>query len=225
MHEIKNLLIPVLFVLSLGFLTIGFVRGYRRSRRRTARAEGKVLGVRWESGGKGGKVAVPEIEFPDSRGQRIKFQSRLRSSWNPWPAGSRVQVFYDPEHPTNAEIKPTRGMVLFVVGFLSVLIVGFGTSRFRQYPRGYLWSAFSQFEMVAASMAIACGYEDAIAHDRIRHDPLMKAAVGRHPETGPPLASQSTISRLEERAEQDRSSAARGGPSRSVRLDREAGQE
>jgi Transposase DDE domain group 1 len=54
------------------------------------------------------------------------------------------------------------------------------------------------FEMVAArSMAIACGYEDAIDHDRVRHDPLMKAAVGRHPQTGAPLASQSTISRLE----------------------------
>jgi hypothetical protein len=142
MHEIKNLLIPVLFGLSLGFLTIGFVREYRRSRRRTARAEGKVLGVRWESGGKGGKVAVPEIEFPDSRGQRIKFQSRLRSSWNPWPAGSRVQVFYDPEHPTNAEIKPTRGMVLFVVGLLSVLIVGFGHLTFSTVPEGLCGQRF-----------------------------------------------------------------------------------
>jgi hypothetical protein len=54
------------------------------------------------------------------------------------------------------------------------------------------------FEMVAArSMAIACGYKDAIDHDRLRYDPLMKAAVGRHPQTGAPLASQSTISRLE----------------------------
>jgi hypothetical protein len=54
------------------------------------------------------------------------------------------------------------------------------------------------FEMVAArAMAIACGYKDAIDHDRLRHDPLMKAAVGRHPQTGAPLASQSTISRLE----------------------------
>jgi len=51
--------------------------------------------------------------------------------------------------------------------------------------------------VAARSMAIACGYEDAIDHDRVRHDPLMKAAVGRHPETGAPLASQSTISRLE----------------------------
>jgi hypothetical protein len=31
------------------------------------------------------------------------------------------------------------------------------------------------FEMVAArSMAIACGYEDAIDHDRVRHDPLQQ---------------------------------------------------
>jgi len=54
------------------------------------------------------------------------------------------------------------------------------------------------FEMVMArSSAIACGYEDAIDHDRLRHDPLMKVAVGRCPQTGAPLASQSTISRLE----------------------------
>ncbi len=56
----------------------------------------------------------------------------------------------------------------------------------------------AMFEMVAArAMAIACGYKDAIDHDRLRHDPLMKIAVGRHPQTGTPLASQSTISRLE----------------------------
>jgi hypothetical protein len=45
--------------------------------------------------------------------------------------------------------------------------------------------------------AIACGYEDAIDLDRLRHDPLMKLAVGRCPESGEALASQSTISRLE----------------------------
>ena len=54
------------------------------------------------------------------------------------------------------------------------------------------------FEMVMArASAIACGYEDAIDLDRLRHDPLMKVAVGRCPESGAPLASQSTISRLE----------------------------
>jgi hypothetical protein len=53
-------------------------------------------------------------------------------------------------------------------------------------------------EMVMArAAAIACGYEDAIDLDRLRHDPLMKVVVGRCPESGAPLASQSTISRLE----------------------------
>jgi hypothetical protein len=53
-------------------------------------------------------------------------------------------------------------------------------------------------EMVMGrSSAIASGYKDAIDFDRLRHDPMMKVAVGRCPETGAPLASQSTISRLE----------------------------
>src|SRR5207342_3237245 len=56
----------------------------------------------------------------------------------------------------------------------------------------------AMFEMVMArASAIACGHEDAIDHDRLRHDPLMKVAVGRCPQSGAPLASQSTISRLE----------------------------
>jgi hypothetical protein len=44
-------------------------------------------------------------------------------------------------------------------------------------------------------LAIACGHEDAIDFDRLRHDPLMNVAVGRCPQSGAPLASQSTISR------------------------------
>jgi len=58
-----------------------------------------------------------------------------------------------------------------------------------------------RFEMLMArSSAIASGYEDAIDLDRLRHDPAMKVAVGRYPETAEPLASQSTISRLENSA-------------------------
>jgi Transposase DDE domain group 1 len=56
----------------------------------------------------------------------------------------------------------------------------------------------AMFEMVMARVsAIACGYEDANDLDRLRHDPLMKLAVGRCPESGEALASQSTMSRLE----------------------------
>src|SRR4030088_1565893 len=54
------------------------------------------------------------------------------------------------------------------------------------------------FEMVMARVsAIACGHEDATALDRLGPDPLMKLAVGRCPDSGAALASQSTISRLE----------------------------
>ena len=54
------------------------------------------------------------------------------------------------------------------------------------------------FELVAArTFAISCGYKDGNDLNRLRHDPLLKIAVGRCPESGSPLASQSTISRLE----------------------------
>src|SRR5277367_6343926 len=54
------------------------------------------------------------------------------------------------------------------------------------------------FEMVMARVsAIACGHEDAIDLDRLRHDPLMKVAVGNCPRSGTPEFSKASISRLE----------------------------
>lgn len=44
---------------------------------------------------------------------------------------------------------------------------------------------------------IACGYEDQDDADTLRHDPLLKLVCGRRPETDPDLASQPTLSRLE----------------------------
>jgi len=44
---------------------------------------------------------------------------------------------------------------------------------------------------------IACGYEDQDDADTLRSDPLLKLACGRWPESGPDLASQPTLSRLE----------------------------
>src|ERR1700735_3438040 len=56
------------------------------------------------------------------------------------------------------------------------------------------------FEMVMARVsAIACGHKDAIDLDRLRHDPLMKLAGGRGPQSGEAPASQSTHSRLGDR--------------------------
>jgi hypothetical protein len=118
MLEITNL-----FILA-GFLIWAIVlfRNYLRSRRRTATAQGTVLAVRF--GRQPTKVQRPEIEFVDSRGQKFKFHSLIGASWNPWPAGSTVQVFYDPKDPTNAEIKPTAGMIVFVV-CIGAIVLGF----------------------------------------------------------------------------------------------------
>jgi hypothetical protein len=53
-------------------------------------------------------------------------------------------------------------------------------------------------EMLRLRMfAIAAGYEDANDCDKLRHDPVFKMAVGRPPESGAPLCSQPTLSRLE----------------------------
>jgi len=45
--------------------------------------------------------------------------------------------------------------------------------------------------------AICCGYEDCIDLDELRHDPALKMGCGRLPGSGPALAAQPTISRLE----------------------------
>jgi hypothetical protein len=56
----------------------------------------------------------------------------------------------------------------------------------------------TQEEMLRLRMfAIASGYEDADDCDSLRHDPIFKMAVGRLPESGDPLCSQPTMSRLE----------------------------
>jgi hypothetical protein len=47
--------------------------------------------------------------------------------------------------------------------------------------------------------AIAAGYADADDCDSLRRDPIFKLAVGRGPESGEPLCSQPTMSRLENR--------------------------
>ena len=53
-------------------------------------------------------------------------------------------------------------------------------------------------EMLRLRMfAIAAGYEDANDCATLRHDPVFKMAVGRAPQTGAPLCSQPTLSRLE----------------------------
>jgi len=51
--------------------------------------------------------------------------------------------------------------------------------------------------LLARILAIACGYEDADDLDTLRTDPALKLACGRLPDSGAALASQPTVSRLE----------------------------
>lgn len=51
--------------------------------------------------------------------------------------------------------------------------------------------------VTARAFAIACGHEDALDLDLLRDDPGFKLALGRCPESGDPLASQSTVTRME----------------------------
>ena len=70
-----------------------------------------------------------------------------------------------------------------------------GSMRDRRDPATVVHTlpAMLRFRM----FAIACGYEDADDCDALRTDPLFKPAVGRAPESGRPLCSQPTMSRLE----------------------------
>jgi len=51
--------------------------------------------------------------------------------------------------------------------------------------------------MLQRVLGIAHGYEDCNDFDDLRRDPLFKLAAGRAPVSGPDLASQPTLSRLE----------------------------
>jgi hypothetical protein len=54
---------------------------------------------------------------------------------------------------------------------------------------------------------IACGYEDQDDADTLRHDPLLKLVCGRHLQNDPDLASQPTLSRLENHVDRHACSA------------------
>lgn len=82
----------------------------------------------------------------------------------------------------------------------------------------YMWRATGRHEaaeiMSVRVFAICCGWEDTIDHDQLRGDPALKMAVGRCPETGADLASQSTIRRFENAATRREAARLGGGTSR-----------
>jgi hypothetical protein len=109
--------------------SIVFLLGWRwqiiRARRRTSRTTGTVVRVAmrrppltltWEPS--------PDIEFVDDRGNKHLCKSGYGTSWNQWPVGSKVDVTYDPDDPTNCELVLPRGMVmmLMLVGIFFALL-------------------------------------------------------------------------------------------------------
>jgi len=74
-------------------------------------------------------------------------------------------------------------------------------------PRDPIYIAHTQSEMLTSRIfAIAAGYEDGSDHQQLRHDPAFQVAAGRTPaemnyEDNFPLASPSTLSRLENRVD------------------------
>lgn len=67
-------------------------------------------------------------------------------------------------------------------------------------PRDPAKVRHTQLELLRQRVfAIAQGYEDANDHDSLRRDPALKTAVGRSPLSEGDLASQPTLSRLEDR--------------------------
>jgi hypothetical protein len=67
--------------------------------------------------------------------------------------------------------------------------------RDHRHP-GYVKHQFTEL-LKQRVFQIACGYEDGDDSDDLRHDPMLKMACERLPESDTPLASQPTISRFE----------------------------
>lgn len=78
------------------------------------------------------------------------------------------------------------------IGLTERLVSAIGDPRRTSHIRHYLHEMLRQ-----RSYQIACGYEDGDDCDHLKSDPAFKVAAGRDPQYSPDLASQPTMSRLE----------------------------
>lgn len=78
------------------------------------------------------------------------------------------------------------------IGLSERLVAAIKDNRHQSYIDHELLEMFRQ-----RSYQISCGYEDADDCDHLKGDPAFKAAVGRDPQDDPDLASQPTMTRLE----------------------------
>lgn len=106
--------------------------------------------------------------------------------------GKKVSAGFD-----GGNLSSDGGMLLLAkadkrVGLIGTLATAFGDRRQTALARQPIADILR-----ARIYAIACGYEDGNDLDLLRADPMLKLACGRLPETDPHLASQPTISRME----------------------------
>jgi hypothetical protein len=93
-----------------------FVHSLRR-RRRWSSGDGVILGYREDYDAS----FFPKVQFRLPNGDEITFESRCSGSPKRSPVGSRVQVLYSPEDPSNAEVLSFSSFWL-----LPIFSLGFG---------------------------------------------------------------------------------------------------
>ena len=107
------------------------------------------------------------------------------------PAGLPLEAAFDGGRLTSDGGLPWLGEAEAAVGVCAALAAE--VPEWRRRPGRHALGALVRQRV----FQIACGYEDQDDADALRSDPLLKLACGRLPDSDPDLASQPTLSRLE----------------------------
>lgn len=107
-------------------------------------------------------------------------------------SGQKVTAVFDDHRVTSDAGALLLREVEQRIGVIDALTDAIVDSRHPSYVRHEVWDMTTQ-----RVFQIALGYEDANDCDALKGDPALKVAVERHPVEDPDLASQPTISRLE----------------------------
>jgi hypothetical protein len=107
------------------------------------------------------------------------------------PAGLALEVAFD-----GGRLTSDGGLALIAQADAQLGLCEMLARHIPEWRRGRVKHSLS--ELVRQRVyQIACGYEDQDDSDSLRSDPLLKLVCGRLPESGEELASQPTMSRLE----------------------------
>ena len=94
-----------------------------------SRAPGKVIEMRIDRSGSDDNYFYPLVEFMTASGQRVEFESSIRSTPAPYKVGDAVQVVYDAAAPSSAEIagvESSPSVLLLVFFGVPFLLIGLG---------------------------------------------------------------------------------------------------